>query len=79
MNMYIYFMTIYTIYTYVGVELADKAREVVVLEVVGKEISGELRRTPNDEGGVVFAPRDDVVGGGVVDELVGFGEEWCGD
>ena len=46
-----------------------------MLEVVGEEVAGELRRTPDDEGGVVFAPRDDVVGDGIVDELVRFGEK----
>lgn len=50
-----------------------------MLEVVGEEVAGELRRAPDDEGGVVFTPRDDVVGGGVVDELVGFGEEGSRD
>lgn len=41
---------------YVSIELADEAREVVMLEVVGQEISGELGRTPDDECGVVLAP-----------------------
>jgi hypothetical protein len=40
----------------VSIELADEAREVVMLEIVGQEISGELGRTPNDERGVVLAP-----------------------
>lgn len=40
----------------VGVKLADEGGEVVVFEVVGKEIASELRRPPDDEGGVVFAP-----------------------
>ena len=60
---------------YIGVELPDETREVVVLEVIRKEIAGELRRAPDDEGGVVFAPGDDVIGGGVVHQLIGFGEE----
>lgn len=60
---------------YVGVELANEAGEVVVLEVVREEVTGELGRAPNDEGGVVFAPRDDVVGGRIIHELVRFGKE----
>lgn len=60
----------------IGVELANKAREVVVLEVVGKKVAGKLRRAPYDKGGVVFAPRDDVIGGRVVDKLVSLGEKW---
>lgn len=63
------------IFIYIGVELADEAGEVVVLEVVGEEVASELGRAPNDESGVVFAPRDDVVGGGIVYELVRFGQE----
>ena len=51
---------------YISVELADEAGEVVVFEVVGEEISGELRRAPNDEGGVVFTPRNNVIGGGII-------------
>lgn len=59
----------------ISVELADKAGEIVVLEVVGEEIAGELRGTPDDESGVVFAPGDNVIGGGIVDQLVSLGEE----
>jgi len=60
---------------YISVELADEAGEIVVLEVVGEEIAGELRGTPDDESGVVFAPGDNVIGGGIVDQLVSLGEE----
>lgn len=57
----------------VGVELAHEAGEIVVLEVVGEEVAGELGGTPDHESGVVFAPRDDVVGCWVIDQLVSFG------
>lgn len=63
--------------TYVGVELANEAREVVVLEVFGEKVTSELGGTPNDKGGVVVAPRDDMVGEWVVNELVRFGKKWC--
>lgn len=56
--------------------MADEAGEVVVLEIVREEVAGELRRAPDDEGGVVFSPRDDVVGGGIVDKLVRLGQKW---
>lgn len=62
--------------TYIGVELSDKTRKVVVLEVVGKKITCELRGTPNDEGGVVFAPGNYMVCGGIINQLVSFCEEW---
>lgn len=59
-------------FTYIGVELADEAGEVVVLEVVREEVAGELRRPPDDEGGGVVSPRDDVVGGGIIHQLICF-------
>ena len=55
--------------------MANEAGEVVVFEVVRKKVSGEFRRTPNDEGGVVFAPRNNVICGGFVHKLVCLGEE----
>jgi len=63
--------------TYIGVELANEAGEVVVFEIVGEKVPSELGGSPNDEGGVVFAPRDYVVGGRVVYKLVCFGKERC--
>lgn len=63
----------------IGVELTDEAGEIVVLKVVGEEVASELRGPPNDEGGVVFAPRNDVVGCRIVYQLVRFGEEWSWD
>lgn len=50
-----------------------------MFEVVGKEIASELGRAPDDESSFVFAPGDNVIGGGIVDELIGFGEEWSWD
>lgn len=46
-----------------------------MLEVVGKEVTGKLRRPPHDEGGIVFSPRDYMVGGGVVNKLIRFREK----
>jgi hypothetical protein len=61
--------------TYVGVELPDEGGEVAVLEVLGQEVPGELGRVPDDEGVAAGAPGDDVVGGRVVDHVVGLDEE----
>lgn len=59
------------IYAYISVELANEGREVVVLEEVGEDVPRKLRRAPHDKGGdAVVAPRDDVVGAGVVHQLV---------
>ena len=63
-------------FAYVGVELADERREVVVLEVVGEDVARELRRPPHDEGGhPVVPPRDDVVSGRVIHQLIRLGQE----
>lgn len=69
----------YILYLYICIELADKAREIVVLEVVREEVTGELRGTPDDKCGVIFAPRNDVIGCRIIDQMVRFGEEWSGD
>lgn len=61
--------------TYISVELPDEAREVVVLEVIGKEIASKLRRTPNNKGSIFFTPGDDVISGRVVHQLVCLGEK----
>lgn len=42
--------------THIGVELANEAREVVVLEIGGEEDTAELRRVPNDEAVLATAP-----------------------
>ena len=46
-----------------------------MLEILREEVPGEDGRVPNDEGGSVVVPGDDVVDGLVLDELVGLGEE----
>lgn len=62
--------------TYVSVELANEGGEVIVLEVIGEDVASELRRSPHDEGGdAVVAPGNNVVGRGVVDQLVRLRQE----
>lgn len=46
-----------------------------MLEVIREEVTGELRGSPHDEGGVVVAPRDDMVREGIVNQLVSFSEK----
>lgn len=50
-----------------------------MLEIVGKEVTSKLRRSPNNEGSVIFTPRNYVVCGWIVYKLIGFGEEWSWD
>jgi hypothetical protein len=65
-------------YAYIGIELANKGREVVVLEEVGKNVTSKLRRPPHDKGGdAIVAPRDNVVGCGVVNQLISLRKERC--
>lgn len=59
----------------VGVELPHKAGEVVMFEVVGQQISGEFRWSPDYKSGKILAPRNNVIGSRIVDKLVSFGEE----
>lgn len=61
--------------THISIKLANKAGKVVMLEIVREKITRKLRRAPDDEGGVVFAPRDDMVGGGIVDQLIRLGQK----
>lgn len=61
--------------TYVGIELADEAGKVVVLEIGREKEASELGRVPHDEAVVGGAPRNDVVGGGIVHHLVGLEKE----
>jgi hypothetical protein len=63
---------------YVCIELAHEAREVVVLEEAGEEAAGELVEVPDDEAVEGGAPGDNGVGEGVVDHLVGLGDEGGG-
>lgn len=62
--------------THIGIELANEAREVVVLEVSGKQSQGEGVRIPNNKAIVSPAPRDNPVSGGIINNIEGLGEEW---
>ena len=59
--------------TYIGVGLADGAREIGVLEVVRKGVTSELRWTTSDKSGVIFTPGGYMVCAGVIYKLVSFG------
>jgi len=66
-------------YTYIGVELPDKAGEVVVLEVVRKEVPSKLRRTPNHKGALIFTPRYNVISARIIHQLICLREEGSRD
>lgn len=61
--------------SYISIELPNKAREIIVLEVLGQEIPGELRRIPHDEGVIPGAPRHDRVRRRVIHHIVSLAEE----
>jgi hypothetical protein len=62
--------------SHVGIKLANKAGEVVVLEVVWEEIPSKLRRSPHDKSGFIFTPRHNVVGPMVIHQLVCLYQKW---
>jgi len=63
--------------TNVGVELANEAGEVVVLEESREERVGEVEGIEDDEAVVGWAPRDEFIGGGIVNHVVGFYDKRC--
>lgn len=55
----------------ISVELANEGGEVVVLEEVGEDVACKLGWPPHNKGGdAIVTPRDNVVGRGVVYQLV---------
>lgn len=63
------------LFTYVGIELANEAGKVAVLEVSGQQELRELHRRPHDESGPFIVPRHDVIGSWPFDQIVRLGEE----
>ncbi len=49
-----------------------------MLEVVGKQISGELRGPPHHKGRIILSPRDNVVSGWIVHKIVSLCQERSG-
>jgi hypothetical protein len=61
----------------IGVELSDKAGEVAVFEVEGQQISSKLWWPPHYERrSITVLPRNYVVCFWIVNEMIGFGQEW---
>lgn len=63
--------------TYIGIELADKAREVVVFEVIGKKISCKLRRSPYHKRGFIRRPRHNVICERIIHQLISLCQKRC--
>lgn len=61
--------------TYIGVQLPHKTGEVIVLEVLGQQVPGELRRVPNNEAVVSGAPGHNRVGRRVVHHVIRLAQE----
>lgn len=61
--------------TYIGTELPDKAGEIVVFEVSGKNIHGEGLRVPHYETVVPSTPRNYVVCVRIIHKLIGLAQE----
>ena len=56
--------------TYVGVELANKAREVVVLEIIWKQILRKIRMFPHHKSVATLTPRYHLVRRRIVHQLI---------
>ena len=56
--------------TYISVKLADKAWEIVVLEIVRQQILGEIRSLPNHKSGTIFVPRYHIIGARIIHKLI---------
>lgn len=63
---------------YISIQLPDKAGKVVVLEVLGEQIFGELRGIPNNKAVASLTPRNDRIGDGIIHHFIGFGEKGRG-
>lgn len=61
--------------THISIKLADKAWEIVVLEIPGQDEPGELHRVPNHEATAGGTPRYDQIQRRVVDQIEGLGQK----
>lgn len=61
--------------TYIGVELADETRKVVVLEVIRKQILSKLSGFPDNKRRTAFVPRYYIVGYRIIHQLISLGQE----
>uniref|UniRef100_A0A7C9ERC3 Uncharacterized protein n=1 Tax=Opuntia streptacantha TaxID=393608 RepID=A0A7C9ERC3_OPUST len=60
----------------IGVELANKAREVVMLEVLRQKVPSKLRRVPNYEAIIRRTPRNHRISSRIVHHIVRLAKEW---
>ena len=61
--------------SYISVELPDKAREIVVLEVSGKKSRGKCLRIPHNKAVVPSTPRNNMVCVRILNEVISFCKE----
>lgn len=57
---------------YICIELANKAGEIIVLEMLRKQLSSKLSGVPNHETVIRIAPRDNLVRGRVINHVICF-------
>lgn len=72
---YYYYEWLERSHTHIGVELANKAREIIMFEILRKQISSKFSWVPDDESRSIFVPGDDIINSTVFDQLVCFGQE----
>lgn len=61
--------------SYISIQLSNEAVKIIVFEVVGKKLSGELRWVPDDEAIVSGTPGHNSVSRRIIDHIVCFGKK----
>jgi len=62
---------------YISIELANEAGEIVVLKIFRKQILSENGRVPNNERCSSIIPRNYIIGGDFIHEVICLGEKRC--
>jgi len=52
--------------------LTNKAGEIIVFEILGKQITSKDGRVPNNKRGSIFVPRNNLVNRFIIDEVICF-------
>lgn len=72
----IYSISMHIYIAYIGIELSDKAGEVVVFEVFGEKRDGKSLRIPHNEAVVFSAPWNYLISGNIINYVISLCEEW---
>lgn len=62
--------------TYISIELPNKTREIIVLEISREKISGERVRIPYNKAAASSAPTNYIISIRIIHHVKGFSKEW---